>query len=216
MTVLLKGCLLAAAGLLLAAPASARTIVITDEDCDKMANISAEAPRLSWGGYPSSNGVFTTFVVTLTKGRSLLLCYPLDRIPKGQRITSAELVLPVNYIAGEPHLQVRRLLADWGTGVCHKYRRAYPKKVPWTKPGAGSVSSDVALKRSGAQKITAIGKQTISVTEDVELWYTGGASNRGWIVNLEENGSFVQMPSPLSPWVPGKGAFKLRITYEPE
>jgi hypothetical protein len=198
-------------------PAVARTIVITDEDCDKIAVISSETPRLSWANYESSNGVFTTYVIQMLSTRSLLIQYPLDMIPRGQRITSAEWEIPVSYIAGtNPRFQLRRILCDWGAGVCHTYRLTHPKKVKWAKAGARGISSDVALKPTSTMKVTAVGKVTFTVTEDVELWYRGGAVNHGWIMTLLDEGTTIQLPCPVSPWVPGQGQFKLRITYEPK
>jgi hypothetical protein len=197
------------------APLSARTIVLTDEDCDDMAVISEDAPNLSWAMYESSTSVYSTYVVQLTSKRAVLVRYPLDKIPKGQRITSAEWVVPVSYLAGTPHWQLRRVLVDWGIGVCHKYRQTYPKKVKWSKPGARGISSDRALKPTAKVKLTEVKDVAFNVTEDVELWYSGGTANNGWILT-EENDGIIQMPGPLSPWVSGKGRWKLRITYEPK
>src|SRR5262245_12270726 len=74
----------------------AKTILLTDEDCDLMAAIAAEAPRLSWAGYEASPGVFTAIYLDLYPStRSFLIQYPLDKIPKGQKITNAELTIPV-------------------------------------------------------------------------------------------------------------------------
>jgi hypothetical protein len=196
--------LLAALVLFLTAPAlSARTIVLTDEDCDDMAVISEDTPNLSWAMYESSTSVWSNYVMQLTSKRAVLVRYPLDKIPKGQRITSAEWVVPLTYIAGTPHWHLRRVLVDWGIGVCHKYRLTYPKKVKWSKPGARGISSDRALKPTAKAKLTE------------ELWYSGGAANNGWILS-EENDGITQISGPLSPWVSGKGKWKLRITYEPK
>jgi hypothetical protein len=199
-----------------AGPAAARTIVITDEDCDHMAAISADAPLLSWAPVESEAGVYTTFVFQLTPRRGILLQFPLEKIPRGQRVTSAELVIPVDYVGGASRLEVRRLLASWGAGVCYKYRQASPKKVKWAKPGARGVSTDVALKPTAVTKVTEAATKTVNVTADVELWYTRGAVNRGWILTLKDEGGLVQMTSPLSPFTAGKGKWKLRVTYEPK
>ncbi len=196
---------------------AARTIVLTAEDCDQMAIIAEEAPRLSWAAYEPGPGIYSTFMFTLRGKRALLIRYPLDKIPKGQAVTNAELVVPINYFAGAPRLQVRRLLADWGFGVCHEYRTVRPKKLKWTKPGARGVLSDVALKPTATFQVTEPKPRTVNVTGDVELWYSGQAANRGWIISDDSDGSYTQMASPLSPWSPdGKTGWKLRITYEPK
>jgi hypothetical protein len=201
--------------LIAAAPLSARTIVLTDEDCDDMAVISEDTPNLSWAMYESSTSVWSNYVMQFTSKRAVLIRYPLDKIPKGQRITSAEWVVPLTYIAGTPHWHLRRVLVDWGIGVCHKYRQTYPKKVKWSKPGARGISSDRALKPTAKAKLTEVKDVAFNVTEDVELWYAGGAANNGWILS-EENDGITQISGPLSPWVSGKGKWKLRITYEPK
>jgi hypothetical protein len=205
-----------ACGLFTATPALGRTIVITDEDCENIAMISPEAPRLSWAAFESSPGVFSTHAVQFIPNRAFLIRYPLDRIPKKQRITKAELVIPVNYLAGEPRLEVRRVLADWGAGVCYTYRKTSPKKFKWAKAGGRGVSTDVTLKPTAVAKLTETGPKTVNVIADVELWYTGGAVNRGWVLRLvKSDGLMAQMLSPLSPFLPGQGKWKLRITYEP-
>jgi hypothetical protein len=204
-----------AAFLGLSAPVSARTIVITDEDCDDMAVISEDTPDLSWAMYDSLPGVLTTYMVSFNPKRAVLIRYPLDKIPKGQRITSAEWIVPLTYVAGSPHLEVRRMLAKWGMGVCHKYAKTYPKKVKWSKPGGRGVSSDRALKATAKKKVTEAKTLVFNVTEDVELWYSGSAANNGWILTDEDEG-ICYFSSPISPWVPGKGQWKLRITYEPK
>src|SRR4051812_47990109 len=127
---------LCATCLIVALPVSARTIALTAEDADAMASISAAAPRLSWVMSPPINIVFNTQPTLYWESRiSVLMRIPIaDHIPKGQRVTKAELTIAPSYLAGSPEIHVRRLLADWGTGVCHQYARTYPKKVEWTQP----------------------------------------------------------------------------------
>src|SRR5207247_1208202 len=70
---------------LVPAAVQAKTIILTDEDCERMAAISADAPRMSWAGYEASAGVFTSIYIDLYSQRGFLIRYPLDKIPKGQR-----------------------------------------------------------------------------------------------------------------------------------
>lgn len=193
--------------------ASAKTVVLTDVDCEQMAAISAEAPLLSWAGYHASAGVFAPVYIELVPGRAFLIRYPIDKvIPPGNRITQAEWVVPVVYCPREQKLLVHRLLGEWGAGVSHLYRSVRPQKVEWNTPGAGGASSDRAIKASAAVRVTDIGEQIINVTQDVELWYSGASKNAGWIVTIETKG-FVRLSSPM--WMT-RGNWKLRITYEPE
>jgi len=77
-----------ALGLLLALyPAlPAKTIILTDEDCERMAFIQAGAPRWSWGGYDISTTSQSTSQLYMYNDRAFLICFPLDKIPKGQKI----------------------------------------------------------------------------------------------------------------------------------
>ena len=77
-------------------------------------------------------------------------------------------------------------------------------------------SADCAAKATAHVHINAIGDRTINVTEDVELWYTGGAGNHGWVFRIEDQSAQLQLLSPLSSYPAGRGSWKLRITYEPE
>lgn len=200
-----------------AAPLGARTVVVTDQDCERMAVISPDAPALSWAAHEYPPGVSTTkYTLPLKAGKSFLIAFPLAAVPKGQRITRAELVVPVASLdGGARRVTVRRVLGDWGAGVNHKYRRQLPKKVEWTKPGAAS-ASDLAAKPTAVLKVESTGEKAVNVTEDVELWYSGAAGNNGWAFTVEEQASSLQLFSPLSTYPNGMGAWKLRITYEPE
>jgi len=200
--------------LLLAGALSARTIVLTDDDCPRMAAIAAEAPRLGWAATEMSPGSFMTYYLDLIPTRGFLIYYPLDRIPKGQKVTNAEWEIPVSALsAGEPRLYVRRIVGDWGVGVCHEYRSVRPTKVPWNVPGAKGASLDRALKPTAVVRMTAAGPCTINVTEDVQLWNSGAAANQGWILNVEDVDSLIRLNLPM---YQGRGQWKLRITYEPE
>jgi hypothetical protein len=202
--------------LVAASPLWARTIVITDEECERMAFISADHPRLSWVAREIEPGVFTTrYDMPLGRGRAFLICYPLSKIPKGQRIVRAELVVPLYTDLGEQRLQVRRVVGDWGAGVCHEYRRVRPKKESWAKPGARDAVADA--RPSVSVRVRAGTKeQVVNVTEDVELWYTGAAPNQGWLILPEFDDGQISCVSPLSDFPLGYGRWKLSITYEPE
>jgi hypothetical protein len=197
-------------------PAAARTITITDQDCERMAVLNSAAPEVGWTAHEVHPGVYTTkYHLYLKPETTFLLAFPLDSIPKGQRITQAELVVPVHYVDRERKLTMRRVLADWGAGVNHQYRRQRPKKAEWAKPGAAG-AADCAAKPSAVVKVEAAGDKTVNVTEDVELWYSGAAANNGWAFRFEDQAGYFYLLSPLSTYPAGAGSWKLRITYEPE
>jgi hypothetical protein len=206
--------------LLLTNALSARTVTLTAEDCDQMAAISALAPRLSWAMVQPNTGVFNTQPQMQWHGKmALLMRFPFtELIPKGQRITKAEMSIAPTYLAGGvPEVHVRRILAEWGTGVCHLYRRTYPEKVEWAQPGGRGAATDRAAKDSAVFKFAKIGEQTVDLTEDVELWYTGAAANRGWIMTLEPDGTHIYLPSPYTLEHLGGGKqWKLQVTFEPQ
>jgi len=205
--------------LLIASPASARTITVTAEDCDQMAFISSAAPRLSWAMSQGPANVFGTqpSLHWHSPGMTLLMRLPItELVPPGQRITKAELTIAPHYVAGTPSIQVRRVLAEWGTGVCHQYRMTYPQKLEWAQPGGRGAATDRTAKDSAVFKIAKVGEHTVDLTEDVELWYTGGAANRGWILSRENNDGAVYFPSPYSPYHAGGKQWKLQITFEPK
>lgn len=194
----------------------ARTIELTDFDCDRMAVISPQAARSSWAMTELGPGEFTSTLLDLRAERAFLIRFPLTRIPEGQRIARAEWVVPVDLIStvgADVKLHVRRLLGEWGPGVCYEYRMQRPQAVKWNQPGAKGVSTDRASQPSAVVPVAGPGELTINVTEDVELWYTGAAQNQGWIVTVEDPAALIRLTSPL--WV-GQGKYKLRITYEPE
>jgi len=196
--------------------AGARTITLTAEDCDRMAGITAKSPRSSWAFTQYATGAYDTFLqLQLYQGMAVLMRFPLTEIPKGQRITKAELIVTVTHVDSAPKLYIRRLLAEWGHGVCHQYRLTYPEKVPWTQPGAQGAATDRAHKDSAVIHAQAAGEYTADVTEDVELWYTGGAANQGWIMAIE-TGFSLSLPSPYSAHSASPKQWKLRITYEPQ
>ncbi|MBI2438402.1 MAG: hypothetical protein HYV36_06280 [Lentisphaerae bacterium] len=200
--------------LTMALPAAARTVIIDANEADQMAVISAVAPRMSWAACETSSAVYTTSSIDLVPGRSFLIRFALNQIPSGQRITFAELILPVQSCTGtDPRFYLWRVLAEWGAGVSHLYRRTSPGKVEWAVPGARGLSADRSTRPSAVVRVKASGEQVINVTNDLELWHIGAAPNFGWLITIEDPALFIRFASPawnaLADW-------KLRITYEPE
>jgi hypothetical protein len=211
-----RRCVVLALGflILLAESIEARTITLTAEDCDEMAVLSAKAPRLSWPVILANTGTYNTEnSMQLFSDMALLMRFPLDQIPRGQRITKAELSLPAEYVAGNPKVGVRRILAEWGHGVCHQYRMTFPQKVEWTKGGALGAGTDRTARDSAVFRMDKTGEHTVDVTEDVELWYTGATANRGWVLAIDNDG-VVYTASPYAPHPGGGKRWKLTITFE--
>ena len=204
--------------LLLAGSLDARTVTLTAEDCDQMAALSPRAPRLSWACLlVGEKSYYTENQVQLHADMALLMRFSLARIPPKQRITKAEFSMPVAYLGGGLcEISVRRLVADWGLGVCHLYRRTHPEKIEWTKPGGRGASTDRANKDSAVFRFDKVGEYTVDVTEDVELWYTGAVPNRGWILAFENQAGPAYTHSPYSPQYGGGKKWKLQVTYEPQ
>jgi hypothetical protein len=200
--------------LALATTASAKTVVLTDEQADRMATFIPEAPLASWGGYGAGEGYFSTVFIDLRPGSAFLIRYPLDSIPKGMKITNAELMVQVYYLYSvEPRLYLWRLLPEWGHGACQVYRTQRPAKVEWAAPGARGGGADRATRPTVILPLTTPGEKVVNVTQDVELWYTGAAPNNGWLFTTEDAEANIRIDSPL--WN-ARGKWKLRITYEPQ
>ena len=194
---------------------SGRTFELTDENCVRIAVIASDAPRLSWAGLHGRSG-YTTNVLALyntdSRKTAFLIAFPLDHIPDDKRITSATLSMYcVLWGQDKPRVEVRRIIGDWGDGVCHLYRRTHPEKVKWTKPGATGIGTDRARRATGLVQLSEeLGEFSLNVTEDVELWYWQGVPNNGWIVTLETKGE-ARFYSPTH----NPGSWKLDVTYEP-
>lgn len=200
---------------LLAAAAQARTIIVTDVDAaDRMAVLCADAPRQSWAGSEIAGGIFDSSQIDLTANRSFLIRFDLGVVPKGQRITRAELLLPVGYLwARDSRLYVWRVLPEWGPGACWLHRSTLNKPVEWAQPGGKGNAADRATRPTAVVPLSAAGETVINVTRDLELWYTGAARNHGWMLSVEDSDVTIRLASPV--WS-GRGTWKLRITYEPE
>lgn len=183
-----------------------KTITLTSQDVDLAANIGEESLRQGWLGWTSSN-----YVIFASGGHGFLIRYSLDKIPKGQRITYVELKLQVSTHSPQSRLHIWRLIAEWGAGVSHQFRMLRPKKLEWTVLGARGNSTDRATKPTSIMKVNEDTFQTVNVTEDVELWYTGATSNCGWLITGEDAGTLILLGSPIMgiPW-------ELQVTYEPQ
>ena len=100
--------------LLLPLAADARTIEMTDMDTVMMAAIHEDFPLSSWAGWKSETGLENgTGEYTAGTHAATLVQFPLDRIPEGQQIVNAELMIPVHYdnqYPGGVRLYVWRLL----------------------------------------------------------------------------------------------------------
>ncbi len=200
--------------LTLAAHAPCKTIILTDMDCERMAFIQAASPRWSWGGYDVSTNTQSTALFYMYADRAFLIAFPLEKIPKGQRILKAELSFTSGLQnPGEQKLHLRRIIAPWGAGVCWQYASMRPAKVEWKQAGGRGAGTDRAAKASAVVRTSEAGEKVVNVTEDVELWYKGASANHGWMLSMEDPDVYVVLNSPV--WT-GRGSWKLRITYEPE
>lgn len=195
--------------------AEARTIILDATSCKRMAYLSEAAPRHSWAMYERRPGSFDTGAVGMVPNRGMLIEFPFEKIPAGQRIAHAELVVHVaTYAGSEPRFYLWRMISDWGPGACWQYKTTWPKPVAWTKPGARGQSSDRATRPTAIHRLIHAQDQIINVTEDVSLWYTGAAKNHGWMLTVEDPGVYVQFVPPTD--TAYMGSYRLRITYEPE
>jgi len=193
---------------------SARTVVLEGQEIDLAAGIAVDAPRMGWAMSWLRSGIYTTALLDLVPNRSFLFRFPLDQIPAGERITQAEIILPIEVIEGtDPRLYVWRVTTAWGVGACYDYRITVPQKIAWTRPGAGGRFSDRAGRPTVVARLVTPGQKVLNVTEDVELWKAGAATNWGWLLTVEDPGVRVQLASPVGT---GERQWKLRITHEPE
>lgn len=210
----MKRILLVYALLLAALPAWSRTVILDGAAIDRAAVIQEDAPLQGWAGQSLSPGVFDSGNVVVNAKSALLLRFDLSSIPKGQRIAHAELTAPVSWGAGaDLRFFLWRLTAEWGPGVCWKYRAVGPAKLEWAKAGARGAGTDRSVRPSAIVPVPKPADCRINVTEDVDLWYTGGAPACGWLFTMEEPEAAVMTGSPL--WA-GLPQWKLKITYEPE
>lgn len=184
---------------------------------DQFAFLTEEAPLSSDAGHEASpnGGLWGSSLAMLTNTHSMLIRYDVSSIPKGMRITNAELVLPVyTYSPTDVRFFVYRMVSEWGNGASYKYRiHTVDKKLEWAMPGARGGSTDRATGSTASVRLKAAGEVTLNVTSDVEMWYTKAAPNYGWMFAVEEPGALVGFYGHIyhgySPWV-------LRVTYEPE
>ncbi len=194
----------------LATTASARTITLKPEAVDAFATLSESHPRSGWAAQQIDPTLFVSNPPIGGANTSYLVRYSFDQIPKGNRITHAEWVVPVGFAATST-VTVWRVLAEWGIGVCHQFRMVHPKRLEWSVPGARGRSVDRATKPTGSGKFEpGMVHVTVNVTQDVELWHGGAAPNRGWLLAFD--GPCIL----ISPTHAGRQQWQLRVTYEPE
>ncbi len=188
----------------------ARTITLKPEAVDAFAVLSESHPRSGWAAQQIDPTLFVSNPPIGGVGTSYLVRYSFDQIPKGNRITHAEWVIPAGP-ATTSTVTVWRVVAEWGIGVCQQFRMVHPKRQEWSVPGARGRSVDRATKPTGSGAFERSAPQaTVNVTQDVELWHNGAAPNRGWLLTFDS-------PSILiSPTHAGRQQWQLRITYEPE
>jgi len=207
------------AGLLfLPIAAAARTFEMTDLDTVMMAAIHRDFPLSSWAGWKSETGLeYGIGEFTAGTHAATLLQFPLDRIPDGQQIVNAELMIPVHYDnqhVGGVRLYVWRLLVGWGKGVSHRYRQVVPEKLPWSVPGARGAGVDRALTPTRQVKLPrryGSTKPRVDVTADVQFWYENREKNYGWLITTEDQNTWAYLHSSLQGY-----RWELRITYEPK
>jgi hypothetical protein len=208
----LAGLVAAALVVVIVGQAWARTIIVTDAVVDRMACIAEQAPRQSWAAIPEGAGVYTTRLASVAQGRSFLMRWNIGELPKDSRILNAELFVPIDSVSdANARLYLWRLVGDWGPGVSYQYRTGRPKAVEWGAGGAGAPGIDRAVRPTGVIKAAA-GEIVFNVTQDVEAWYNGAATNAGWMFTAEDTNVVVNVQAPM---YSGAGRWKLRITYEP-
>ena len=190
--------------------ASARTITLKPEAIDAFATLSENHPRSGWAAQQIDPALYVSNPPIGAPNTSCLIRYSFDQIPKGNRITHAEWVIPAGPAAAS-NVTVWRVIAEWGIGVCHQFRMVHPKRLEWSVPGARGRSVDRATRPTGSGKFGPGALQvTVNVTQDVELWHSGAAPNRGWLLTFDSPSIII------SPTHAGRQQWQLRITYEPE
>jgi len=195
--------------ILTALPLSARTITLKPEALDAFAVLSEANTINGWASY---NYDYTRYTADTPGGgpaTSYLLRYSLAQIPKGMRITHAEWTIAHN--VSSANVNVWRVLAEWGLGVCYQYRATYPQKLEWSVPGAKGKSTDRATNPTATGQFVNGQLLTVNVTQDVEMWYNGAAPNRGWLLTFD---GFALLHSATHGGHRTK--WQLTITYEPE
>lgn len=198
----------------LTVPLQAGTLTLDAGQCDRMAVIDQNAPRLSWASSAIAGGEYSTTSLVLQPGRGFLIHFDLSQIPAGQRIASAELLVPVSGAGGsDPRFFVWRLVSDWGLGVCWDNSMQKPAKQAWAVPGARGPGLDRSLKPSAVVRETQARIVQINVTEDVALWQAKAAPQQGWMFTVEDPGTWFSFRAPF--W-DAASQWTLQITYEPE
>jgi hypothetical protein len=199
-----SACLLA-----LVPPAFCRTITLKPEALDAFAALSEAHPMNGWACFNYDGTRYVSSVPGVGPSNSLLVRYSLDQIPKGMRITHAEFTIAHNVSSAK--VNVWRILAEWGLGVCHQFRMTHPEKRAWSVAGARGKSTDRATNPTASGKFVDGQLLTVNVTPDVELWYTGAAPNRGWLLTFESGALLHSVTHDGH-----RFKWQVRVTYEPE
>ncbi len=203
--------LLSALPCFVASPLMARTVTIKAQAIDAFAALSDKFPHNGWAAYQVSATFAVSNPLLTAPTTSYLVRYSFDQIPKGQRITRAEWVIPASPQSVST-ISVWRLFAEWGLGVCHQYRMTYPEKLEWSVAGANGKSVDRATNPTGSGKFgKGTSLVTINVTQDVELWYSGATPNRGWLLTFDSSSVLLSPTHTVE-----RFKWELHITYEPE
>ncbi len=192
-----------------AVPLVARTIIIKADALDSFAALSETNVRNGWATYNYDNTRYINSAAGAGPATSYLLRYSLDQIPKGMRITRAEWTIAHNVASTK--ISVWRVLPEWGIGACFQYRTTYPKKQEWSVAGARGKSTDRATNPTASGQFVNGQLLTVNVTQDVEMWYSGAAPNRGWLITFD---GFALLHSPTHGGHRHK--WQLTVTYEPE
>src|ERR1043166_4677268 len=90
--------------------ATARTIMLTDRDVTEMATLNPRVPISGWSAVEAGPGIYFSYLLSTPTVQGILIRFPLQQIPTGQRIVNAELSLPVYTISANAKLSIWRLL----------------------------------------------------------------------------------------------------------
>ncbi len=86
-----------------------------------------------------------------------------------------------------------------GAGVCHDYRTTEPEKKAWDKPGGRGPGVDRAVQPSKVVHVDEPETTIVNVTEDVSLWHRGLVPNEGWMLTVDDHGSYVRLSLAVEP-----------------
>ena len=129
-----------------------------------------------------------------TRRRAILKFNLAGQIPTNATVTSATLRLNVVFKlpsgAANSTFDVRRVLQPWSESAVTWNDRL--SGVPWSSPGASS-APDSSSAASASKSVSGFGAYvfgpTASLTADVQAWVSNPASNQGWLVLTESEGT---------------------------